>query len=162
MAKETKKTVPAIADIIKQQLDVFPVGLSETFDALRADMAAHIAAFAKYKREAEQLFDAMDGADLLTIDRYVREYPPSPGAVGFLVLVARDRFKTEAQRNAALAKVAKNEPAKKFANDDWRATKNQYKSKADYVRVNGRLIRQRFDVKVTDRTIEREWLPKVR
>jgi len=41
------------------------------------------------KAEAEQLFEALCGADLWRVTRYVEQNPPSPAAIGWLILVAR-------------------------------------------------------------------------
>lgn len=158
MAKKRKKDAPSDADI-KQQLDAFPIGMSKAFDALRADQAAHISAFAEYKREAELLFDAVDGVDWMMIDRYVQDHPPSSAAIGFLILVAKDRFKNKASRDGAMARIAAYEPAKKFVIVKWAEREpDEYESKIDFARFFQPAVENLFRVKVTTRTIVGDWL----
>lgn len=129
---------------------------------LYRDAVKHVTSMMTAKAEAERLFDALHGQDWWHVTRYIQQNPPSPAAIGFLILVARDRFKSQAQRDHAFARAATYGPAKTFAIEAWEKDKNEYKGKADFARVNGPIIRRKFSLDVKDRTIERDWLPKGR
>jgi Arc/MetJ-type ribon-helix-helix transcriptional regulator len=63
----------------------------------------HVLFMKTAKAEAEHLFEALHGADLWHVMRYVEQHRPSPAAIGWLILVARDKFQSEHNKGAAEA-----------------------------------------------------------
>lgn len=48
-----------------------------------------------WKSEAAALFDALHATHLSQAEKYIRDHPPSAGAIAFLILLAEDKFKSE-------------------------------------------------------------------
>jgi hypothetical protein len=151
------EALQGISTTVKATLD----GINRSMADFAAQMVGYLQTVQALNDEAEALFAAVDGADLPTIEQYVSKHPPSPGAIGFLVLITRDRYKSEIARKNAMKRILAREPAKKWLLAQWTESGTKYKSRADFSRVMHDRLKQEFpEVEITARTIEREWLPK--
>ena len=119
--KEPEGAPPDLSEMFSHATEGVKAALAsipENIKRQAAETAAHIVEFSRSIRaledEAEALFEAIDDADLPTIERYVREHPPSSGAIGFLVLIAQDRYKSKLARTNAMRRAAMYEPAREF------------------------------------------------
>ncbi len=117
-----------------------------------------VAEFETYKREASSLYEVIqNSSDIQEFAAHLKKNPLSPRAIMFLVLVAQKKFRSEqAARIASL----KNKIPKDEIREDWQKNKASYKSKADYARINTKLINSKYGLDMKPRTIEREWLSK--
>ena len=91
---------------------------------------------------------------------YLRDHPPSAGAILFLIKIAQSAITTQKARENALRRTAKYDPAKKFVIAEWAKNKGGCKSKEDFARLYARRVKQEFQIEVTERTIARGWLPR--
>jgi hypothetical protein len=114
-----------------------------------------------WKDEASRLLAAVDGPDMDAIEAYVRDNPPSPTVIAFLVLVTRKRYRSDIARQNAMARVDARIPAREFVLKAWTRDRDGYRSKAEFARLIHPQVRSRFPrIEITSRTIERDWLPK--
>ena len=98
-----------------------------------------VARFLAAKKEAEQVFENLRGADMDEAVAYCREHPLSPEAVAVLIHVARRAQVLEKARAAASTKLA-NDPKQAAMREaykhwqDWRAGRTVHKSAAAFAR----------------------------
>lgn len=98
-----------------------------------------VARFLAAKKEAEQVFEKLRGADLDEAVAYCREHPLSPEAIAVLIHVARRAQVLEKARAAASTKLA-NDPKQAAMREaykhwqDWRAGRTVHKSAAAFAR----------------------------
>lgn len=102
------------------------------------------------------MFNKME--NLGQMDDYLVKHPPSAGAILILIDLLQDRRVSEKQREAALAKAAYYEPAKKLVLDAWHRDKGGCKNKADFSRLFSRRVKNELGIDVIPGTIAREWL----
>jgi len=99
-----------------------------------------VARFLAAKKEAEQVFENLRGADMDEAVAYCREHPLSPEAVAVLIHVARRAQVLEKARAAASTKLA-NDPKQAAMREaykhwqDWRAGRTVHKSAAAFARA---------------------------
>ncbi|MES2403074.1 MAG: hypothetical protein V4567_01910 [Pseudomonadota bacterium] len=99
-----------------------------------------VARFLAAKKEAEQVFENLRGADMDEAVAYCREHPLSPEAVAVLIHVARRAQVLEKARAAASTKLA-NDPKQAAMRETyelwqaWRAGKSVHKSAAAFARA---------------------------
>ncbi|MES1987813.1 MAG: hypothetical protein V4440_07240 [Pseudomonadota bacterium] len=79
--------------------------------------------------EADKLFKALDEASLPEAEAYLLLNPPSAGAMGFLLLVARDKFKSERASVAARASHKDTDNMKIEVLNKYNAEKSTFKNK---------------------------------
>lgn len=98
-----------------------------------------VARFLAAKKEAEQVFENLRGADMDEAVAYCREHPLSPEAVAVLIHVARRAQVLEKAKAAASTKLA-NDPKQAAMRETyelwqaWRAGKSVHKSAAAFAR----------------------------
>lgn len=102
-------------------------------------LADFVTAHAAYKTEAEALHAALADATLPQITQYVESNPPSPGAIAYLVFVAREAMQTELARESARRRhdVDPKQAAKALVRecwDEWQEQPDRYKGKAAFAR----------------------------
>ena len=117
-----KKLLPTIAElragrVTPKQREQFKALLIEVSQELAGMNEQYLA----WEAEAERLFEALEDADLPQTEAYLRQNPPSSGAIAILMIIAQDRYKTQKQRdiakgdrpsllNDALRQLIKNKP----------------------------------------------------
>ena len=119
---------------------VLEIQLSPLFAAARV-LISGMTALAKVRTdleaEATALFELMD-KPVEDAELYLRDHPPSAGAILFLIKIAQSAITTQKARENALKRTAKNDPAKKFVIAEWAKNKGGCKSKADFARLYAR------------------------
>ncbi len=155
------------------ELQLRPLGekiiaaFNDVRDAFKGlDMQPFAAAYMRFveftdtsEAEANALLD-LEHKSFPEAAAYIRDHPPSAGAIAFLIDITRNRFKTQQARENAFKKVAKNLPAKEFVIAEWRKDRGGCKSKAEFSTLYARRVKIEFERDVTARTIARDWLPK--
>ncbi len=125
--------------ITLQELRDYPERYPEimrTAEALKPTVLRFLAA----KKEAEQMFANLRGADMDEAVAYCRANPLSPEAVAVLIFVAHRAFTQEKVRAGAATKLAR-DPKQAVMPEafklwqDWRAGKTIYKSAAAFARA---------------------------
>lgn len=115
-----------------------------------------VARFLAAKKEAEQVFEHLRGADMDEAVAYCREHPLSPEAVAVLIHVAR-RAQTLEKAKAAVSSKLANDPKQAAMRETfklwkaWRAGKSVHKSAAAFAR---HVVRQ-FPVIESPMTVQR-------
>jgi hypothetical protein len=115
-----------------------------------------VARFLAAKREAEQVFEHLRGADMDEAVAYCREHPLSPEAIAVLIHVAR-RAQTLEKAKAAISTKLANDPKQAAMRETfelwqaWRAGKSVHKSAAAFAR---HIVRQ-FPVIESPMTVQR-------
>ena len=103
-------------------------------------VAQFAAVHAAYKREAEALYQVLgDDARLIEVETYVKAHPPSPGAIAYLVFVARDAVHAGLARENARRRHDGDPKQKAKASvrecwDEWQSRPSRYKGKAAFSR----------------------------
>jgi len=98
-----------------------------------------VARFLAAKKEAEQVFEHLRGADMDEAVAYCREHPLSPEAVAVLIHVAR-RAQTLEKAKAAVSTKLANDPKQAAMREtfklwqEWRAGRMVHKSAAAFAR----------------------------
>ena len=98
-----------------------------------------VARFLAAKKEAEQVFEHLRGADMDEAVAYCREHPLSPEAVAVLIHVAR-RAQTLEKAKAAVSTKLANDPKQAAMREtfklwqEWRAGRTVHKSAAAFAR----------------------------
>ncbi len=98
-----------------------------------------VARFLAAKKEAEQVFQHLRGADMDEAVAYCREHPLSPEAVAVLIHVAR-RAQTLEKAKAAVSTKLANDPKQAAMREtfklwqEWRAGRTVHKSAAAFAR----------------------------
>jgi hypothetical protein len=98
-----------------------------------------VARFLAAKKEAEQVFENLRGADMDEAVAYCREHPLSPEAVAVLIHVARRAQVLEKAKAAASTRLA-NDPKQAAMREafkhwqDWRAGRTVHKSATAFAR----------------------------
>lgn len=148
----------SVTDIDHKQFHAVLKGVAGTLKMLSENITA-------WQSEAKALLEkvspeSVDLGNIAEVEDYLCKNPPSAGAVTFLVMLVQEKYKSKIASDSALRRVAKRAPAKVFAINEWNKNKGGCKSKADFGNVFAPLIKEKFNVEVTPRTIERDWLPK--
>ncbi|MGH8183895.1 MAG: hypothetical protein ACREPH_09560 [Rhodanobacteraceae bacterium] len=126
--------------------------ISQTAESFKPLVARFLAA----KKEAEQVFERLRGADMDEAVAYCREHPLSPEAVAVLIHVARRAQTLEKAKVAISAKLA-NDPKQAAMREAfklwqaWRAGESVHKSGAAFAR---HIVRQ-FPVIESPMTVQR-------
>ena len=89
---------------------------------------------------------------------YLREHPPSPEAIALLVFVGHETLLKAQTRKGADKTNAPKANAKQWFQEQWRAHARDYKSKADFARVNIPVCLNEIGVQVTEKTVVDTWL----
>jgi hypothetical protein len=92
-----------------------------------------------WEEEATELFNALNDADIVQVEAYIHQNPPSAGAIGVLLLVAKDKFKVELAKSGGKGRVAKDlrqgeKVLVRSCWEAWKKTPNKYKSNAEFAR----------------------------
>lgn len=74
--------------------------------------------------------------------------------------VLTDFDKRFTSKNARVAAQKKNQEERAFVLAEWEKNRNAFKGKADFARSYAPLLKTKFDLEITPRQIETEWLPK--
>jgi hypothetical protein len=162
-ARDPRRVVKALREmraIVHKKLGAVPEDMAQLVAQLESIMvsAAHHAR--PFIEEAEALLAAVKDADYPTVERYITEHPPSAAAIGFLVVVARDSYKSERGRRNALARDANYAKARSYVRDTWAHRQvDEYRSKPDFAAFLLSTVTAEYGVNVSQRTIEK-WIPK--
>lgn len=118
--------------------------MERRIDALRAG-----------KRAAERMLSCCDEYSIGGLRLYLRENPPTPEAIFWLMAAAR---RQGVRKAASIAATKKNEEPRRFVAEAWRSRKDVGQSKASFARMFAPLVKMRFGVSVTPDRIARHWL----
>lgn len=134
---------------------------SEIRDSPIGRLMAHVG---EAKREAEALFNLIEGQGFTKVRAHIEAHPPSVDCVALLAYVARDQLNAElrGQRQAGAEKAnAKKKAAREWIVDEWQRRRAAYRdNKSEFARDYVPKLQGRFGVKVAHKTVTDRWLSR--